>query len=69
MRIQAEKAEAELLHLCRSFILNSDAVVGRVSRLENSDAKEVGGVEGPTDKRTASSFRHGKLSMIPFNCR
>ena len=56
IRIRAEKAEAELLHLQRSYNLNSNARVGFVSRSESSDAEGGSGVESPMEKRTASSF-------------
>jgi kinesin family protein 11 len=56
IRIRAEKAEAELLHLQRSYNLNSNARVGLVSRSESSDAEGGSGVESPMEKRTASSF-------------
>ncbi|KAG0569523.1 hypothetical protein KC19_6G096700 [Ceratodon purpureus] len=54
MRIRAEKAEAELLHLQRSYNLSSNARVGHM-KSEIMDAKESG-VENSMDKRMAGSF-------------
>lgn len=63
MRIRAEKAEAELLHLQRSYNLNSNVRVAHGS----SDVKvEGGGVEGSMERRTASSFGQSKLSMSAY---
>ncbi|KAG0613301.1 hypothetical protein M758_6G092600 [Ceratodon purpureus] len=56
MRIRAEKAEAELLHLQRSYNLSSNTRVGHGSRPEALDAREGGGVEPSMEKRMASGF-------------
>lgn len=61
MRIRAEKAEAELLHLQRSYNLNSNARAGHVGRPESTYAKEGGGVGSSLDKRMASSFGHSPV--------
>lgn len=61
MRIRAEKAEAELLHIQRSYNLNSNARVGH-TRVENSDSKEGVGVED-LNKRVPS-LTHGRCLCI-----
>ena len=64
MRIRAEKAEAELLHLQRSYNLSSNTRVGHGSRPEALDAREGGGVEPSMEKRMASGFGQSKFLSI-----
>jgi len=55
MRIRAEKAEAELLHLQRSYNLSSHVARVAHTHADSSDAKEVkSGVEFAMENRTAS---------------
>ena len=70
LRIRAEKAEAELLHLQRSYNVSSNARVGQGSRgAESSDAREGGGVESSAEKRMASSFGQSKLLIFLVFCQ
>lgn len=64
MRIRAEKAEAELLHIQRSYNLNSNARVGH-TRVENSDSKEGVGVED-LNKRVPSLTHGSAISNQRF---
>lgn len=53
MRIRAEKAEAELLHLQRSYNLSSQVARVAHTRAEGLDGKEVGsGTDSSMEKRT-----------------
>lgn len=66
MRIRAEKAEAELLHLQRSYNLSSHVARVAHSRVENSDAKEVGSgsMESGTEKRAASFGQSKEFEQV-----
>lgn len=69
MRIRAEKAEAELLHLQRSYNVSSHAPRSAPNRAEsNADSKEGSGTEGAIEKRTAT-FGQSTDFEPPLNFR